>query len=271
MTYDEQTGTEPDPDEQPFINTPHNPDHFQRVIPLGAIPEDDIQASTESDTDTSSIEIIDASPDEDETTLLDNTSEVEYVTVNGSDYIQDEDGTVTFYDRRRHVLALITNLWKPKLYSIGIVCVVLCVSSLLYMQSTVPWGVSVLALVLVLVCLFVYPTMRSLYWWRNRRITVIVSNWQMRIAVVEPKSRIFNFTGALSAQFIVSGDVSVNVRTTNKWELYFFRKSGGGKIDTKVDEDRALHSLRYIYMPEALRRGVNDAMAYVSDRGNYSH
>lgn len=261
MSHNNQIGDEPDWNEQPVISDPENDDHFQHVIPLGATPDDIIHASAENGVDTSSMEVVDTSDDVDDD---------DYVTVNDTEYPRLPGGSVTFYDRHRHVLEFIEKLWKPRLYTVNLLATLACVTIPRFAtQRTEAWLVSITALTIIFVCSLVYPTMRTCFWWHNRRIIIRVENRQVKIYITSPKSKFYLYTGSDSFEFTLKDDVSVNLRTTSNWELLVFRKSGGGNIDTKLQGDEALRDLRHVYRPDLLRQAVNDAMTYAANYSSY--
>jgi len=166
----------------------------------------------------------------------------------------------TFYTQRRHFKAFFKKLWWPKTFGIGaaLIATFWVFAALPQNESQI---IGAIGLILVAYICFIYPIMRTHFWWRRRIIEVSVRKGQAIITLYEPRSRFYGFKGddeGISYPLIGNVAVKLNLKT---WaELYIFRKSGGGMIDTILQEDGALHNLRDVYRPDLLKQAIEDAM-----------
>jgi hypothetical protein len=181
-------------------------------------------------------------------------------TTNEMPIVPATDKDEIFYSERRHYKAFIKKLWWPKTFSIGTPLVITLWILVVFLRDE-GQITSIVLLVLAVYTCFVYPIMRTHFWWRRRVIEVSVRKGQAMITLYEPRSRFYGFKGddeGISYPLIGNVAIKLNLKT---WaELYIFRRSGGGMIDTILQEDIALHNLRDIYRPDLLKQAIEDAM-----------
>jgi hypothetical protein len=165
-----------------------------------------------------------------------------------------------FYAERRHFKAFFKRLWWPKTFGIGAALIITfwVLAALPQNESQV---IGTTCLVLVAYICFVYPIMRTHFWWRRRIIQVSVRKGQAIITLYEPRSRFYGFKGDdEGVNFLLSGNVAIMLNQKTWAELYIFRKSAGGMVDTILDQDKVLHNLMDIYRPDLLKQAIEDAM-----------
>lgn len=173
--------------------------------------------------------------------------------------VKNPDLTV-LYSERRHFKAFFKKLWWPKTLGIGAGLTIVTLPVVVFSQDQMKTSASVI-LTLVIICCFVYPIMRTHFWWRKRYIEVAVRKGQALITLYEPRSRLYGFKGDdEGVSFLLSGNVAIMLNQKTWAELYIFRKSAGGMIDTILDQDKVLHNLRDIYRPDLLKKAIEDAM-----------
>lgn len=164
------------------------------------------------------------------------------------------------YSERRHFKAFVKKLWWPKTFGVGLALVVTL--SLFMIFTWQEWWLPASSILLItIVTCFVYPFMRTHFWWRRRTIEVSVRKGQAIITLYEPRSRLYGFKGDdEGVSFLLSGNVAIMLNQKTWAELYIFRKSAGGMIDTILDQDKVLHNLLDIYRPDLLKQAIEDAM-----------
>jgi hypothetical protein len=173
--------------------------------------------------------------------------------------IETSDET-TLYAERRHFKAFFKKLWWPKMFGIGAVLTI-AFWTLIVMSQNESQVIGTIGLVLAIYICFVYPIMRTHFWWRRRIIEVSVRKGQAIITLYEPRSRFYGFKGDdEGVNFLLSGNVAIMLNQKTWAELYIFRKSAGGMIDTILDQDKVLHNLMDIYRPDLLKQAIEDAM-----------
>lgn len=173
--------------------------------------------------------------------------------------VEGADETI-LYSERRHAKAFFKKLWWPKTLGAGAVLVVTTFPVVIFSQDQMRISASVI-LAITVICCFVYPIMRTHFWWRKRYIQVSVRKGQALITLFEPRSRLYGFKGDdEGVSFLLSGNVGIMLNQKTWAELYIFRKSAGGMIDTILDQDKVLHALRDIYRPDLLKKAIEDAM-----------
>lgn len=167
---------------------------------------------------------------------------------------------VIFYSERRHFKAFFKKLWWPKTFTVGTVLIVIFCTVVIFSRDQTQTAAAIALTLTISVC-FLYPILRTRFWWLHRIIEVSVRKGQAMITLHEPRSRLYGFKGDDEGiNFILTGTVAVKLNEKTWAELYMFRKSGGGMVDTIVNEDSALHNLRDIYRPDLLKQAIEDAM-----------
>lgn len=175
---------------------------------------------------------------------------------------------VIYYSYPRHFKAFFKKLWHPKLFSLGLIGLIVTGLAALLAWQTTRLIDSVACVIAVTIC-FVYPTLRARYWWIHCYIEVTLQQGHAVITLYEPRSRLYGFKGDNEGiSFTLIDPVAIKLNKKTWWELYIFRKSGGGLIDTPLQEDDALHELRDIYRPDLLRQAIEDAMEDAREERN---
>lgn len=239
--------------EDSLVNDPSNPGHFQAV----SSPEDTQKVTSLGKTPVEEIAVEEPYEDSEP-----ETEEIEVVI---------PDNTVTFYDHSYHFKSIfkmfaVSKFYKS-MYGIGCLAVIACIVLILTGTAQASLYVTLILVCTTPIC-FAYPTMRLRFWWRNRRIIVAAEPGRATFTLEQPQSRFYNLLGSAGTSFILTGNVSINLKHETRWELYVFRKSGGGNIGTTLqdDEDKELKNLHDIYMPQQLKQAINDAMNMAEGR-----
>lgn len=172
----------------------------------------------------------------------------------------DSSDDIVLYLESRHFKAFFKRLWWPKTFTIGTILSIILYSFIALSKNETQISATIALILNIGIC-FVYPFMRTHFWWRRRKIGVSVRRGQAIITLYEPRSRLFGFKGDdEGVNFLLSGNVAIMLNQKTWAELYIFRKSAGGMIDTMLDQDRVLHNLRDIYRPDLLKNAIEEAM-----------
>ncbi|MBN9398186.1 hypothetical protein BGO18_01590 [Candidatus Saccharibacteria bacterium 47-87] len=185
----------------------------------------------------------------------------EEVEVAASNVASSDEGDTILYWHRRHIKALAKRLWYPWWYGVGAAMIVACVvTALLGVATFEILATFVVAVLVALVC-YSYPIAREIHRWRYTIIAVVVNGSNAWIKLYEPKSRFFAFKGDdEGSAYPLTAVTSIKLNKQTWWELYVFRSSGYGSIDTVLQEDEDLHNLKDVYRPKELKEALQEAI-----------